>query len=175
MCASRLQYPQACKWDASEWEAPWLSGASSCDDCAEQSVAEKRAIPSRLAASVWDTVGANVAIRIASNPRRLPIFRWKRASMGRAGRGDAVVMVRDYGTQRIRRVWGTSHLLMGRFREINILATCRRDVRQRCHAMLTDIACRLPRLIFSHLGKQSAAPIEVRPGHWPFDIDRTDQ
>jgi len=41
--------------------------------------------------------------------------------------------------------------------------------------MLTDIACRLPRLIFSHLGKQSAAPIEVRPGHWPFDIDRTDQ
>lgn len=138
-------------------------------------MAEKRAVPSRLAASVWDTVGANVAIRIASNPRRLPIFRWKRASMGLAGWGDAVVMVRDYGTQRIRRVWGTSHLLMGRFREINILATCRRDVRQRCHAMLTDIACRLPRLIFSHLGKQSAAPIEVRPGHWPFDIDRTDQ
>ena len=82
MCASRLQYPQASQWDASECLSDALSGAVSCIEGMEQCM-PVMAFSSRLAASACETVGASVAIRMANNPKMLPIFRWKRLSMAR--------------------------------------------------------------------------------------------
>ena len=41
-----------------------------------------RTVALQFAATACDIVGASVAIKIASNPKKLPIFRWKRLSMG---------------------------------------------------------------------------------------------
>jgi hypothetical protein len=46
-------------------------------DAAEQRTADIASRSAR-AASVCEIVGASEAIRIASNPSQLPIFRWKR-------------------------------------------------------------------------------------------------
>jgi hypothetical protein len=48
----------------------------------------------RLAASACETVGASVTIRIASNPKMLPIFRWKRLSICQADADNAMTMGR---------------------------------------------------------------------------------
>ena len=44
-----------------------------------------RTVALRFAATACDIVGASVAIKIASNPKKLPIFRLKRLSMGSNG------------------------------------------------------------------------------------------
>ncbi|KWA06968.1 hypothetical protein WT37_28535 [Burkholderia territorii] len=80
MSASRPQYAHACQWTAFSGKGDGLGAVLSAPFRAVQNAPD-------TASNWWsderlcDIVGASAAIRIASNPRMLPIFLRNRADM----------------------------------------------------------------------------------------------
>ena len=95
MWASSPQYAHAFQWTALSGNREWSGPAMSEAFCAEQN-APDTASNCRSDERLCETVGASIAIRIASNPRMLPNFLRNGPDMNLTESRTSRRVVRDY-------------------------------------------------------------------------------